>query len=83
MTERMSDWSGLTKAEARAIAREMAIAIAEVSSAIEHGKTPPLGALPGDKWLDVRLRERGCPEDQLEMWRERICSTPLRDVADG
>jgi hypothetical protein len=76
----MSSWQGLT--EVRELARELDIAIARVVHELELGETPPEGALPDAAWLNVRLRERGCPEDQLATWRERIKSTPLRDVAD-
>jgi hypothetical protein len=40
-------------------------------------------ALPSDGWLDARLREHGCPDDQLATWRARVMATPLRDLADG
>jgi hypothetical protein len=69
----MSDWPGLATVQMRELAREYAIAIASAGS---------LEAMPGDAWLDVRLRALGCPDDQLAAWRERIKSTPLRDVAD-
>ena len=34
-----------------------------------------------DAWLDDLLRERGCPEDQLEMWRDCIMAVPLGEIA--
>jgi len=62
------------KAWGREVAREFAAAVAHADC---------LEALPSDEWLDARLRERGCPEDQLETWRARIKTMPLREIADG
>jgi hypothetical protein len=39
--------------------------------------------LPQDAWLDVRLLELGCPEDQLKTYRAQIRSLPLQRLADG
>jgi hypothetical protein len=33
-----------------------------------------------DGWLDDLLRKRGCPEDQLETWREIIMAVPLGEI---
>jgi hypothetical protein len=69
----IEDWPGLTNEQARELAREYCVAIA---------KADGLEELPSDAWLDVRLRELGCPEDQLEIWRAKIRAMPLSLVAD-
>jgi hypothetical protein len=66
-------WSGLTDGQVRTLARELVMAIA---------KADRPEALPGDDWLDVRLRDLGCPEGELETWRDRVRSTPLRSISD-
>jgi hypothetical protein len=67
-----SDWR-LTKAQARELADEFIVAMLAAGSE----------AFPEDEWLAAKLRERGCPEDQLETWRERIKSLPLDEDDDG
>jgi len=56
-----SDW-GLSERQARKLAWGLVAATLEGNP---------------DEWLNAQLRERGCPEDQLEAWRERIKSMPL------
>jgi hypothetical protein len=58
----------------REIAREFSVAVLTADC---------LEALPSDAWLDARLRERGCPEDELATWRAKIKAMPLRGIADG
>ena len=70
----MNDWPGLTNGQVRELAREYCVAIA---------KADCLEEVPSDAWLDVRLHDRGCPDDQLETWRARIRTIPLREIADG
>jgi hypothetical protein len=61
----MSTWPGLTQGQR-----------GEIFAAITAADWPP-----SDAWIDIRLRERGCPEDQLAEWRERIRSTIEREHA--
>jgi len=70
----MTDWSDLTKGKARELARAYVVAIAKADCPEE---------LPSDAWLNVRLRELGCPEDQLGISRERIKTMPLTELTDG
>ncbi len=74
MTTRTGNWPGLTNGQARELAREFCVAIMNAVEPME---------LPGDDWLDSRLRDRGCPDDQLATWRERILAMPLRRVSDN
>jgi hypothetical protein len=74
MTTKHYGWRGLTKGQARELAREFVAAI---------GAANCVEALPSEAWLDVRLRALGCPDDQLAEWRGRIESMPLMGVADG
>src|SRR5215471_5863006 len=55
----MVNWSGLTIEQRR-----------EIWRAITPADWPP-----SDAWINARLRERGCPEDQLAIWHGRIRST--------
>jgi hypothetical protein len=71
------DWVMMTEGQARELAREL---IAAVNKAVEANC---LEAFPPDAWLDARLREHGCPDDQLPMWRERVRSMPLRALSTG
>jgi hypothetical protein len=59
----MSDWPGLPIEQRR-----------EIFAAITPSDWPP-----SDAWIDARLRERGCPEDQFATWRGRIRSTIERE----
>jgi len=61
----MSTWPGLTQGQRR-----------EIFATITAADWPP-----SDAWIDIRLLERGCPEDQLAEWRERIRSTIGREHA--
>ena len=70
----MSDWPGLTRGQARELARAFCATIAKADCPEE---------LPSDAWLDVRLRDLGCPDDQLETWRDRIKAMPLATLANG
>jgi hypothetical protein len=70
----MKSWTGLTKGEVRELGRAFVIAIQTAKNMEE---------MPGDAWLDAKLRERGCPEALLQTWCDRIRHTPLRDLADG
>jgi hypothetical protein len=64
----------LTKGQIRALARKYAVRVVETTCCEE---------LPDHEWLDARLREHGCPEDQLDVWRDRVLSTPLTSVSDN
>ncbi|MGA8290944.1 MAG: hypothetical protein WB820_00270 [Rhodoplanes sp.] len=66
-------WPGLTSGQLRVLAREYCAAILDADS---------IEALPSDAWLDVRLRDHGCPSDQPETWRERVKAAPLPKIAD-
>jgi hypothetical protein len=68
-------WTGLTSRQMRELRRALRAAISDADC---------LQALPSDAWLDGRLRDYGCPADQLVAWRERIRALPLRspDGAD-
>ncbi len=70
----MTSWAGLTDGQMRDLARELCVAVMKAKRSEEP---------PGDAWLNARLRERGCPEDQFETWREQIKVLPLRSLADG
>ena len=67
------EWPGLTPGQLRVLAREYAAAILRADC---------IEALPSDAWLDARLRDHGCPSDQLETWRERVKAAPLPKIAD-
>jgi hypothetical protein len=58
----------------RELARAYSVAAMEATT---------LEELPTDAWLNVRLRDLGCPEEQLAAHRARIRSMPLRKLADG
>jgi hypothetical protein len=30
-----------------------------------------------DEWLDERLRDLGCPDDQLDVWIEKVWRYPV------
>jgi hypothetical protein len=67
-------WTGLTNGEMRALARKLCFAISKVDR---------LEALPDvDEWLNARIREQGCPENQLGVWRAKIKALPLKSIAD-
>lgn len=68
------EWTGLTNGQLRELARAFCIAATSAESPEE---------LPSDAWLDVRLRDLGCPENQLAACRARIKTLPLASVADG
>jgi hypothetical protein len=63
----------ITQAQFGQIARDLSAPILNA----QH-----LGEMPGDEWLNARLRQAGCDESDLPMWRERILETPLRDISD-
>jgi len=66
-------WPGRTRDQRRELVLELAYAVAEAEC---------LAAIPGDEWLDARLRDRGCPESQLSTWRTIVQETPLAAIAD-
>jgi hypothetical protein len=71
----VSEWAGLTEDECRELCRELILSF-PFRGPHEH-ITDPHAWIDAyldarDAWLDVRLRMRGCPEDQLAIWRERI-----------
>jgi hypothetical protein len=71
----VSDWPGLTEDECRELCREFVLSFPfrEPQELITSPHAYINAYLDArDAWLDVRLRARGCPEDQLAMWRERI-----------
>ena len=73
MTASKASWT-LTDREMRALARKLCFAISRVDR---------LEALPDvDEWLDARIREHGCPENQLGLWRKKIKALPLKSIAD-
>jgi len=58
-----SDWA-LTERQARKLAWGLVAATLEGDP---------------DEWLNVQLRERGCPEAELAAWREYIENMSLED----
>lgn len=69
-------WTALTIGQMRQLARALCTATF-ISSA------DCLEAAPSDAWLDARLRDFGCPENQLAAWRALIKALPLASLADG
>jgi hypothetical protein len=65
-------WPGLTNGQMREIALAFCAAIQSADC---------LEALPSDAWLDVRLKDHGCPEDQLAIWRAQIRAMRLTSLA--
>ena len=70
----MTDWSGLTEDECRELGRKLVLSIPFLGPQELITGPAYIDAVADarDAWLDVRLRLRGCPEDQLAMWRDRI-----------
>ena len=56
-------WHGLSKDQVREIERAFLVAAFSAPKAEE---------IPADPWIDIRLRKYGCPEDQLDVWRDHI-----------
>jgi len=73
----MTDWPGLTEDECREIVHELFAFVARGGHGTGEYLTDPDALVAArDDFVNVRLRLRGCPEDQLAYWRERIRKWP-------
>jgi hypothetical protein len=68
---------GLTDRQLHEVARDWV-------AAIEQAKRDDfVNGVPGDDWLDAKLRECGCPEGELAAAREQVKDVRLWDLRDG